>query len=137
MQADTDTQRTIKRIVVRFSVYLAKQTRKNFGKLHGHPRIITRSSRMWSLTSRSAGQLPPRFSGLIESGIVVDTTTPNSIIREAFQKCRNDNDLRVVAVLPAVRHRRSVAVSRPLFNEISILRRRNDGSPRPNREGQR
>lgn len=31
---------------------------------------------------------------MIETGIVVDTTMPNSITPEAFQKCRADKDLR-------------------------------------------
>ena len=31
---------------------------------------------------------------MIEFGVVVDTTMPNSIISEAFQKCRNSKDLR-------------------------------------------
>jgi hypothetical protein len=36
---------------------------------------------------------------MIESGMVVDTTTPDSIIREAFQKCCVDKDLREAATL--------------------------------------
>ena len=40
-----------------------------------------------------------KFTRLIESGMVVDTTMPNSIIAEALRKCHDAKQLRELAAL--------------------------------------
>jgi hypothetical protein len=64
-----------------------------------------------------------KFTRQIESGMLVDTTMPDSIIREAFCKCNSDNDLRVVTLLSATSTSLGVTAGRPPFNEISTHRK--------------
>jgi hypothetical protein len=64
------------------------------------------------------------FSAKIETGMVVDTTMPISIIREAFHKCPKGKRLRAIALLTIARGLGSGSASRPFF---SVTRPANRG----------
>jgi len=72
---------------------------------------------------------PPHVSAKIELGLVVDSTTPNSILRMNFRKCCWHQDLRIAGdstLLPPFAIHDSLGVASPVSDELPTLGHRPD-----------